>query len=190
MVREKISISLLSFVLGVSRGGFYAWRSRPKSEREQANELLLLEMKKIHSDSRGTYGVPRIQQQLRHDGKSVGKMRVAKLMKKAGISGLIRKKFTVKTTDSKHDLPIAPRIFKTEELATHPTEPNKVWASDISYVPTDEGFLFLAMYLDLFTRKIVGFSTEGHMRNAVVNASARYGARTTKIEGGIFDRTL
>jgi transposase InsO family protein len=125
-------------------------------------------MKKIHLESRGTYGLPRIHSQLKQDGKFVGKSRVGRLMKKAGICGLIRLKFRVKTTDSKHDLPIAPRIFQTEEPTTHPTKPNQVWASDISYIHTGEGLLYLATYLDLCTRKVPGFAIEDHMRTELL----------------------
>jgi len=89
-------------------------------------------------------------------------------MKKAGVSGLVKRRFVIKTTDSRHDLPIAPRIFKTEEIETHPTRANETWASDISYVPSDEGFVFLGTYLDVFTKKIVGFSTEDHMRTPLL----------------------
>jgi len=164
MVRENIAVRLTCRVLGVSPSGYYAWRKRPESARALENEKLVAEMKRIHAESRGTYGLPRLQQTLRQAGRSVGKSRVARLMKKAGISGLKRRRYRIRTTDSRHDLPIAPRHFQTEEPETHPTRPNAVWASDISYVPTDEGLLFLATYLDLFTRKIVGFAVEDHMR--------------------------
>lgn len=89
-------------------------------------------------------------------------------MKKAGISGLLKRRYRVRTTNSNHESPIADRIFKTEEVITHPTKPNQVWASDVSYVPTSEGFLYLATYLDLFTRKIVGFSIQDHMRTELI----------------------
>lgn len=138
------------------------------SERDKENEKLMTEIKNIHIESRNTYGLPRLYEKLRCDGTSIGKGRVNRLMKKAGISGLIRRRFKVKTTDSKHDLPIAPRIFKTEQCVTHPTRPNTVWASDISYVPTGEGFLYLATYLDLFTRKVAGFAVEDHMRTELL----------------------
>jgi len=152
----------------VSRSGFYAWMTRPSSERSAENVRLVTEILKIHKESRETYGVPRICAKLRDVGKAPGKNRVANLMKKAGISGIIKRRFVVKTTDSKHDLPIAPRLFKTEEVETHPTRPNETWASDISYVPTDEGFVFLGSYLDIFTKKIVGFATEDHMKTTLL----------------------
>lgn len=168
MVSEKIEVSLSCKVLEVSRSGYYAWVSRPVSQREQENQVLLAEMRRIHNESRGTYGLPRIREKLKQVGKSCGKGRIEFLMKKAGICGLTRKRFKVKTTDSNHDLPIAPRIFKTEEIITHPSRPNQIWASDISYIPTLEGFLYLAIYLDLFTRKVVGFATAEQMHTELI----------------------
>jgi putative transposase len=168
MVREKIAVSLCCMILGVSRSGFYAWQSKPASSHQIKNDELLNEIKTIHSESRGTYGLPRIKAALKNMGQSCGKTRIENLMKKANISGLIKKKFKVKTTDSNHDQPIAERIFQTEEPHTHPIKQNQVWASDITYVPTLEGFVFLGTYLDLFTKKIVGFETQDHMRTELL----------------------
>jgi putative transposase len=168
MVGEKKSVRISCQALGVSRSGYYSWVARPSSERASENALLVTEIVKIHRASRGTYGLPRICAKLRSAGKTLGKNRVSRLMKKAGVSGLIKRRFVVKTTDSRHDLPIAPRIFKTEEFETHPSRANELWASDISYIPTDEGFVFLGTYLDVFTKKIVGFATEDHMRTSLL----------------------
>jgi putative transposase len=168
MVGEKSPVYLCCVVLGVSRAGFYAWRKRPESERKRQNDLLIAQMKEIHKESRGTYGLPRIFARLKSEGKICGKSRVASLMKKAGISGLIKPKFKIQTTDSNHCNPIAERVFKTEDPLTHPVQPNQVWASDISYIPTDEGHLFLATYLDLCTRKVVGFSMAEHMKTELL----------------------
>lgn len=163
-----MSVKLVCKLIGVSRSGFYAWRDRGVSTRQNLNEVLLTEIKEIHSDSRGTYGLPRIMAKLKSMGKRHGKSKVEKLMKKAEISGLIKKRFKVRTTDSDHKNPIAERVFKTEETATHPQGANQVWASDISYIPTEEGVLFLAIYLDLYTRKIVGFSTDDTMETRLI----------------------
>lgn len=168
MVSEKMPVSISCIALGLSRSGFYAWLSRPQSERQQENECLIVQIQEVHKQSRGTYGLPRIHERLKQLGKKAGKNRVSRLMKKTGISGLISKRFKVKTTDSNHDLPIAPRIFQTEEPETHPKKPNEVWAGDISYIPTGEGFLYLATYVDLFTRKMVGFSMADHMKTALL----------------------
>lgn len=168
MISEKLSIKLLCWVCRVSRSGYYAWLKRPESERKKENDALMTQITQIHTESRGTYGLPRIKEKLKSLGLQCGKTRIGRLMKKAQISGVNKRRFKIKTTDSNHSNPIAPRVFKTEEQITHPLKPNQVWASDISYIPTDEGFLFLAMYLDLFTRKLVGFATDDHMRTELI----------------------
>lgn len=171
LASEKIEVNLSCKTLEVSRSGYYAWLIRPESARQQQNARLIAEMKQIHADSRGTYGLPRIMAKLKALGRSCGKARIDSLMKKAGISGLTRPRFRVQTTDSKHDLPIAKRIFKTEDKQTHAEKPNQIWASDISYIPTLEGFLYLAVYLDLFTRKVVGFALSADMgTELIINA--------------------
>lgn len=169
--QEKVSIKVACRVLGISRSGYYAWLNRPESERKKQNDVLILEMKKIHAESRGTYGLPRIKEKLKAMGQNCGKKRISRLMESAGISGQNNRKFKVKTTDSNHSNPIADRVFKTEEIHTHPETKNKVWASDITYIATDEGFLFLAIFLDLFTRKIVGFATDDNMRTELILAA-------------------
>lgn len=161
-------MSLACETLEVSRSGYYAWQGRPQSRRSEDNVILLEKIKTIHDDSRRTYGLPRIKKELRQMGYSCGKGRIVNLMKKAGISGLIKTRFKPQTTDSNHALPVADRIFKTEDPITHPTCPNESWASDISYIPTDEGFLYLATFVDLCTRKVVGFSTADHMRTDLI----------------------
>ena len=165
MVREnRFALVLLCKTFEVSRSGFYAWLTRPKSKRQTETENLVQEVKRIHVESRETYGLPRLKDALKKTGKAHGKTRIKKAMKIAGVSGLKPKRFRVKTTDSDHDGPIAARILQTEDKSTHPVKPNQVWVSDISYIPTLEGFLFLGTYLDVYTRKIVGFDLQDHMR--------------------------
>lgn len=155
-------------VLEISRSGFYSWSRRSSSKREQANRILEVEIKELHKKSKGTYGVPRIQASLKSLGQFIGKQRISNLMKNSGISGIIKRRFKVKTTDSNHANPIADRVFKVEKVETHPTKPNEVWASDVSYIYTEEGFLYLASYLDVCTRKIVGFAIDDHMRTELI----------------------
>lgn len=168
MASESIEVILSCEVLYLSRSGFYAWKKRPISERRKENDLLAKEIKTIFDKSRGTYGVPRVKAKLASDGKRHGKARVARVMKQEGLKPAAAKKYKVSTTDSNHDLPIAERIFKTESASTQVTKPNQFWASDITYVPTDEGWLYLAVFLDLFTRKAVGFSMADNMRTELV----------------------
>ena len=155
-------------VLKVSRSGYYAWKKRPVSRRKEENKRLYEKIKLIHEESRKSYGLPRIMAKLKAEGSNCGKNRVSKIMRANKIVGVGRKKFKVTTTDSKHNLPIADRIFKNELAAEQVTKMNQYWASDITYIPTEEGWLFLCIFLDLFTRKIVGFSMKDHMRTEIV----------------------
>jgi len=186
MVGENVEIETSCKTLEVSRSGYYAWLRRDESKRSQANEELTRQIVKTHQESRESYGAPRITRKFRKQGQKVGKNRVARLMKNAGISGLFSKKFKICTTDSNHMDPIADRVFKTEEQETHPTRPNQIWSSDISYILTDEGTLYLATFIDLYTRKIVGFATDEHMRvellmNALDMALGRQDVNTSEL---------
>lgn len=164
----EISIQAICEELNISRSGFYAWSNRGLSFRDQENETLKQKIVQIHEHSRKTYGQPRIQAVLNQEGIQCGKNRIAKLMKKAGISGLIRPAFKPQTTDSDHSYSVAERLFKTEDITTHPTKANQVWVGDISYLPTAEGFTYLATYLDVFTRKIVGFSMQDTLETQLI----------------------
>lgn len=170
MVREskQVGVQLSCETLGVSTSGYYAWLERPESERKKRNDELMRQIVKISDASQSTYGRPRIQRTLLGMGIRCGKTRLENMMKIAGVSGQLRKRFRVKTTDSNHTNPIAERVFKIEEWHTHPKQANQVWASDITYVHTNEGFVFLAIFLDLFTKKVVGFSTNDHMRSELI----------------------
>lgn len=154
--------------LKVSRSGYYAWQKRSPSQRKIDSERLLRQIAKIHRESRETYGAPRIFEKLKSIGEKCGKKKVARLMKKQNLRGVAAKKYKVKTTDSDHDLPIADRIFKTETANEQVTRPNQFWASDITYIQTDEGWVFLSIFLDLFTRKVVGFSMEDNMKTELI----------------------
>jgi transposase InsO family protein len=165
---EQIDIILLCKTLNVSTNGYYKWLKRPPSKRRMRDEVLCELISKIHTDSRETYGVKRIQEKLKSDGENCGKKKVSKLMKKQGLQGIAKKKFKVQTTDSNHDFPIADRIFKVEEVEKQVTAPNQVWASDITYIPTKEGWVFLCVFLDLFTRKVVGFSMADNMKSELL----------------------
>lgn len=138
------------------------------SNRKQQNDALMVQIKEIHENSRGTYGLPRIKKELQNRGESCGNERIGRLMNLAGVSGLQKRRYKVKTTDSNHTSPIAARVFKIEDVVTHPIKANQVWASDITYIPTEEGFLYLATYLDLYTRKVVGFAMSEDMRTELI----------------------
>ena len=141
-------------VLKVSRSGYYEWKDRPESARASANKRLLERIKTVHKDSRETYGVDRVHGQLIAEGASCNRKRVAKLMKDAAIRSKRRKKYKA-TTDSKHNHPVAANILNRDFTVD---APNQVWLSDITYIPTEEGWLYLAAVKDLFQKKIVGWS--------------------------------
>ena len=143
-------IRLMCRVLQVSASGYYAWRDRPDSARLVANRHLLGDVRRLQAEHRGRYGSPRMHAALRAEGRTVSRGRVARLMRHHGIRGLAGRRFKPCTTDSRHDLPIAPNLLKQAFAAT---APNTVWLADITYITTGEGWLYLAAVLDLATRK-------------------------------------
>jgi transposase InsO family protein len=145
-------------VLCVSRSGYYAWRSRAASNRAVVDDQLVVEIKAAHAAGRRKYGSPRIHRVLRKNGWHVGKKRVARLMQREGIVVKRRKKFVV-TTDSKHADPIAPNVLNREfdvEL------PDTAWVTDVTYIWTAQGWLYLAAILDLCSRRVVGWASSAH----------------------------
>jgi transposase InsO family protein len=142
-------------VLGVSSSGYYAWQQRPVSERAKADERLAVEVVAAHKRSRATYGSPRVHADLRARGVRVGRKRIERLMREQGIQARRKRRFR-RTTDSNHANPIAPNILARRFA---PVAPNAVWVTDVTYVWTDEGWLYLAIMLDLFARKVVGWAT-------------------------------
>jgi putative transposase len=147
-------IALMCETLEVSRSGFYSWRGR-RSPRREANEELLVQIRSVHAQSRATYGSPRVTYSLRNAGARVGHNRVARLMREAGLVGRQRRRYRVRTTDSRHDEPIAPNRLASQP---QPARPDQVWVSDLTYVPTDEGWLYLAGVLDRCSRSLVGWA--------------------------------
>jgi len=157
--------------LEVSTSGYYAWLKRPPSERSKEDERIWQKIKKHWDDSRKTYGRRRIAKKLKNEGEVINKKRVARLMKENNIHGIGKKKFKPQTTTSNHSLPVAERIFKTEVADSLVTKVNQYWGGDITYVATEEGWLYLAIVIDLFTRKVVGHSMNESMPcELVVNA--------------------
>jgi transposase InsO family protein len=141
-------------VLKVSRSGYYEWKDRPESARASANKRLLERIKTVHKESRETYGVARVHGQLIAEGESCDRKRVARLMKDSNIRSKRRKKYKA-TTDSKHNHPVAENLLDRNFSVD---APDRVWVSDITYIPTEEGWLYLAAVKDLFQKKIVGWS--------------------------------
>jgi transposase InsO family protein len=151
-------------MLGVSRSGFYAWCARDESRRDVEDRHLLAVIREEHVRSRQTYGSPRIHAALKRRGETCGVHRVARLMRRATIRSKLRRKFR-QTTNSDHAYSIAPNILGRKfEVAG----PNQVWVSDITYIETDEGWLYLASTLDLFSRRIIGWAMSERMTASIV----------------------
>jgi putative transposase len=150
-------------VLGVSRSGYYAWKGRPEAERATEDAALVVEIKAAHKTGRGAYGSPRVHRELRAKGRRVGRKRVERLMRREGIAGRKKRRFR-KTTDSNHPDPIAPNVLERHfdvEL------PDIAWVTDVTYVWTWEGWLYLAVILDLFSRRVVGWSASANNDRAL-----------------------
>jgi transposase InsO family protein len=153
----------------VSRSGYYSWRSREKSSRQWERERQLPLVRKIHHQSKGTYGARRIADELKSQGESCGRTKAGTLMRLAGVSAKQHRKFKA-TTDSKHNLPVAPNLLG-RQFST--TEPDRVYVSDITYIWTTEGWLYLAVILDLFSRQVVGWSLNNRITKKLVMDALR-----------------
>jgi len=151
-------------LLGVSPSGYYAWRTRGPSARAREDAVLIDRIRSFHKQSRGTYGAPRIHQDLAEEGILVGRKRVARLMQEIGLQGVSRRKGT-RTTVRKKDARPAPDLVDRDFSAT---EPDTLWVADITYVPTWAGFLFLAVVLDACTRRVVGWAMATNLRTQLV----------------------
>jgi putative transposase len=160
-------IATMCRVLGVSTSGYYAWRSRALSERAKANAALTEEMKQIHAESRGTYGAPRIHAELKASGRKVGHNRVARLMRAVGLVGVSRRRAPITTRRAPEARP-APDLVNRDFSAAGP---NKLWVADITYVPTLAGFLYLAVVVDAWSRRVVGWAMATHLRTELVLAA-------------------
>jgi putative transposase len=150
--------------LEVTRGGYYAWKKRKPSQRKRDDDMLKEAIKTSHEQSRGTYGSPRVLDDLTEQGFKVSRRRVARLMREEGLTGTPLKPYK-RTTDSKHNDEVADNILERDFTAD---APNKVWATDITYVRTWEGWMYVAVVLDLFSRRVVGWATAAHMRTELV----------------------
>jgi transposase InsO family protein len=152
---KEYPIKELCRVLEVARSGYYRWFKGQGTERDRVNSQLAQQIKTLFEAKRGTYGSPRITNQLRQAGQKCNHKRVERLMRQQGLKGCTAKKRKVRTTDSDHLEPIAPNLLRNRPA---PQKPDEVWVADITYVPTAEGWLFLAAVMDLFSRQIVGWS--------------------------------
>jgi putative transposase len=163
--KDHWPIRLLCETLEVSPAGYYAWRQRPRSAQEQRQDTLLVEMRAIHVEFKARYGSPRMHAELVARGHACCVNTVAQLMRDHGIVAKSARKFRITTTDSNHDLPVAENLLDRQ---FDPSAANEVWLADITYIPTREGWLYLAAVEDLYSRKVVGWSMAEHMESRLV----------------------
>ncbi len=156
-------VSVMCRVLQVSRGGYYAWRTRPQSSRARTDRKLLIEIQAAHKASRRAYGSPRVYRELREGGHNAGRHRIARLMRESGLRGQRRRRFRI-TTQSKHTHAVAPNHLQRQFCVA---APDQAWVSDITYVWTSQGWLYLCVILDLYSRRVVGWAMDRRMDQAL-----------------------
>lgn len=161
---NDFSVKMMCKLLCVSTSGYYDWRDRPASKRNQENAVLTAKIKEIFDGERARSGAKRIAKRLKLDGVSVGRHRVARLMRANGWRAKAAKKFKA-TTNSNHKLPVAPNLLQQNFSANRP---NEKWVSDITYIWTEEGWLYLAVVMDLYSRMVVGWSMSERMTSQLV----------------------
>ena len=175
--QHNYDIKVLCEILDVSKSGYYDWLKRPIGKRAKRRAELLEAIRRVHQESRQVYGSPRIHKELKNRGATVNEKTVADIMRKASIQAKTRRKFKA-TTNSNHELPIAPNLLNRQ---FHNRALNDVWVSDITYIDTGEGWLYLSVFLDLGSRKVVGWSMDSTMTAELVLNAFRMGITNTGI---------
>jgi putative transposase len=174
------SVVLLCRVLGVAKSAYYAWQRQHVSARARADEQLTGEIKDIFDASRCTYGAPRVHAELRNRGKRVGRKRVARLMRTAGLVGRTPRRFR-RTTIPDPSTPVQDLVQRQFD----PSEPNQLWLSDITYIRTWQGWLYLAVFLDAYSRKVVGWALADHLRTELVTAALQMALNSRRPPAGL-----
>jgi transposase InsO family protein len=168
--RRRWPVDLMCRVLKVSRSGYYGWRQRTPSRRARRTAELLTKIRRTHQENRQLYGSPRVHRALLIEGESVSRNTVAKLMRQAKIRAKRRRRFVPRTTDSAHQKPVADNLLERDFTAT---APDRKWVADITYILTDQGWLYLAAVLDVYSRRIVGWSMADHLETDLVADALR-----------------
>jgi len=177
-------VSTMCRVLEVSRAGFYKWRAHPLSARVKADAVLAARIRAIHTGRRRAYGSPRVHRELRDQGIRCGEKRVARVMRHAGIRAIAPKRHRV-TTQSGHREPVAPNHLARRFGVTAQPGPNAAWAADITYIPTREGWLYLAVILDLASRRVVGWALGSRLDQDLALRALRMALRHRRARGGL-----
>lgn len=167
--KNEFPVQRLCKVLGVSSSGYFAWKERPASLRQRDDMVLLAHVRAAFAMSNRTYGSPRMVHELRDNGLAIGRRRVARLMRENGMKARQKRRFK-RTTDSLHAFPVAPNLLDQDFTATGP---NQKWGADISYVWTREGWLYLAVVIDLFARRVVGWATSDRLHKELALSALR-----------------
>lgn len=183
--KAQFPIEVTCEVLGVSRGGFYAWRKRAPSARSKKRARLAVEIAAAHKKSGRRYGSPRVHRALRAKGVRVSRKTVESVMREKGIVGRQKRRFR-RTTDSNHPSPIAPNIVQRD---FEPLAPNKVWAGDVTYIATGEGWAYLAVLLDLFSRRVVGWAISATNDTALALAALERALSGRVVNAGLVHHT-
>jgi putative transposase len=179
--RTRYPIRMMCPLLRVSRSGYYAWRSRPESDRAQQDRLLLPKIRRVHQASYGTYGSPRVRAELIADGVPIGRRKVARLMRSARLVGCPKRRFRV-TTKREPTHRVAKNLLK-QNFTAH--APNQLWASDITYISTSKGWLYLAVVMDLYSRRVIGWSMNRWMSRGIVINALKMAINTRHPEPGL-----
>ncbi len=177
-------ITVMCRVLEVSRAGYYAWCARPLAERVKADTVLATRIQEIHRRAHARYGSPRVHQELRALGIRCGKKRVARLMRRAGLRATSARRYRV-TTQSSHRAPVAPNRLARQFAVAGMTGLDRVWAADLTYLPTEEGWLYLAVVLDLASRRVVGWALRTRLDQELALAALRMALQHRRARGGL-----
>ena len=179
--QARVRVTTMARMLGVSPSGYYAWCRRLPSARARADAGLTVRVRAIHVRSRGTYGAPRIHAELAAGGVAVSRKRVARVMRAAGIAGVSRRRTPRTTRRDSQARPAPDRVNRRFDADA----PNRLWLADITYVPTRAGFSSLAVVLDVFSRRVVGWAMAAHLRTALVTEALEMAVGQRRPAGGI-----
>jgi len=183
--RARHSVRTLCPLLGVSRSGYYAWRARPESERVREDRALLTRIEAIHRESREAYGAVKTWRSLRAQGVRCGRHRVARLRRQARIEAKRKRRFRL-TTQSRHRFPVAPNVLDRRFAVA---QPNRVWVGDITFIPTRAGWLYLAVLLDLYARRIVGWAMSPYIDRELVTEALVMALQRRRPKPGLIHHT-